>query len=72
VLLGEGSAAVAGLVEMIAAHRIATAVRTPAFVDADTTKVVHPCGSHRFLNPSGIVRIGPDRNFDAPVDRGRL
>jgi putative glutathione S-transferase len=28
----------------------------------------HYYGSHRRLNPSGIVPIGPDRDFDAPVD----
>jgi putative glutathione S-transferase len=32
----------------------------------------HYYGSHRWLNPSGIVPIGPDRDFDAPVDRGDL
>jgi glutathionyl-hydroquinone reductase len=32
----------------------------------------HYYGSHRFLNPGGIVPIGPDRNFDAPVDRNKL
>jgi glutathionyl-hydroquinone reductase len=29
----------------------------------------HYYGSHRRLNPGGIVPIGPDRDFDAPVDR---
>ncbi|MEP9379094.1 glutathione S-transferase family protein [Aquabacter sp. CN5-332] len=32
----------------------------------------HYYGSHPWLNPSGIVPIGPDRDFDAHVDRGRL
>ena len=32
----------------------------------------HYYGSHRWINPSGIVPIGPDRDFDAPVDRRNL
>lgn len=29
----------------------------------------HYYGSHTWLNPSGIVPVGPERNFDMPVDR---
>jgi putative glutathione S-transferase len=32
----------------------------------------HYYGSHPWLNPSGIVPTGPDRDFNAPVDRSRL
>jgi putative glutathione S-transferase len=32
----------------------------------------HYYGSHRWINPSGIVPIGADRDFDAPVDRSNL
>jgi putative glutathione S-transferase len=32
----------------------------------------HYYGSHPWLNPSGIVPIGPDRAFDAPAGRDRL
>lgn len=31
----------------------------------------HYYGSHTFLNPSGIIPVGPERDFDAPVDRDR-
>ena len=33
---------------------------------------LHYFGSHRSLNPSGIVPIGPDLTFDSPGDRGRF
>lgn len=36
-------------------------------VDFDHIKA-HYYGSHTWLNPTGIVPIGPDRNFDAPVE----
>ncbi len=32
----------------------------------------HYYGSHRQINPTGIVPLGPVLNFDAPHDRGRL
>lgn len=32
----------------------------------------HYYGSHRHINPSGIVPLGPDLDFGAPHDRGRL
>jgi glutathionyl-hydroquinone reductase len=32
----------------------------------------HYYGSHRGLNPSGIIPIGPDRDFDAPAGRQGL
>ncbi len=31
----------------------------------------HYYGSHHWLNPSGIVPVGPDRDFDAPVRTDR-
>ncbi|MEZ0212096.1 MAG: glutathione S-transferase family protein [Xanthobacteraceae bacterium] len=32
----------------------------------------HYYGSHRWLNPTGIVPVGPDRDFDVPADRENL
>lgn len=32
----------------------------------------HYYGSHRHLNPSGIVPLGPELDFDAPHDRSRF
>lgn len=32
----------------------------------------HYYGSHRAINPTGIVPVGPALDFDAPHDRGRL
>ena len=32
----------------------------------------HYYGSHRWLNPSGIVPVGPDRDFDVPAGRENL
>jgi glutathionyl-hydroquinone reductase len=32
----------------------------------------HYYGSHRKINPTGIVPLGPELNFSAPHDRGRL
>ena len=32
----------------------------------------HYYGSHRHINPTGIVPLGPELNLDAPHDRGRL
>ena len=32
----------------------------------------HYYGSHKTVNPTLIVPIGPDIDFDAPHDRGRL
>lgn len=32
----------------------------------------HYYGSHTAINPFGIVPVGPDLDFDAPHDRGRL
>jgi glutathionyl-hydroquinone reductase len=32
----------------------------------------HYYGSHRTINPSGIVPVGPELDFDAPHDRDRL
>ncbi|MBX9749200.1 MAG: glutathione S-transferase family protein [Roseococcus sp.] len=32
----------------------------------------HYYGSHRWLNPNGIIPIGPDLDFDAPSGRERL
>jgi putative glutathione S-transferase len=32
----------------------------------------HYYGSHRHLNPSGIVPLGPELDFSAPHDRGRF
>ena len=40
-------------------------------VDFDHIKR-HYYGSHRGLNPTGIVPLGPELNFDAPHDRGRF
>ncbi|MCY4311127.1 MAG: glutathione S-transferase family protein, partial [Rhodospirillaceae bacterium] len=43
---------------------------------AETTNHVHIkshyYGSHRTVNPTLIIPIGPDVDFDAPHDRGRL
>ena len=32
----------------------------------------HYYGSHRQINPTGIVPLGPELKLDAPHDRGRL
>jgi putative glutathione S-transferase len=32
----------------------------------------HYYGSHRHVNPTGIVPLGPALDFMAPHDRGRL
>ena len=32
----------------------------------------HYYGSHKTINPTGIVPKGPDIDFTAPHDRGRL
>ncbi len=32
----------------------------------------HYYGSHRHINPTGIVPLGPELKLDAPHDRGRL
>jgi len=32
----------------------------------------HYYGSHRMINPTGIVPLGPELNFTAPHDRGKL
>jgi len=32
----------------------------------------HYYGSHRHINPTGIVPLGPELNFTAPHDRGRF
>jgi putative glutathione S-transferase len=48
--------------------------QTPAFgetVDLDHIKR-HYYGSHRQINPTGIVPLGPALNFCAPHDRGRF
>ncbi|WP_346910089.1 glutathione S-transferase family protein [uncultured Roseibium sp.] len=40
-------------------------------VDMATIKQ-HYYGSHSSINPNGIIPAGPDLDFDAPHDRGRL
>ncbi|MGB0803704.1 MAG: glutathione S-transferase family protein, partial [Candidatus Puniceispirillaceae bacterium] len=32
----------------------------------------HYYASHRTINPTGIVPVGPDLDFDAPHGRGNL
>ena len=43
---------------------------------ADTVNMAHIkahyYGSHRTINPTGIVPLGPELDFDAPHDRARL
>ncbi|MEX2127679.1 MAG: glutathione S-transferase family protein [Xanthobacteraceae bacterium] len=43
----------------------------PGTVNMDHIKR-HYYGSHRKLNPSGIVPLGPELHFDAPHDRARF
>ncbi len=48
--------------------------QTPGFaetVDLDQTKR-HYYASHRQINPTGVVPLGPALDFSAPHDRGRL
>jgi glutathionyl-hydroquinone reductase len=40
-------------------------------VDIDAIKR-HYYGSHRGINPTGIVPLGPALDFTAPHDRGRF
>jgi len=42
-----------------------------ASVDMDHIKR-HYYGSHRHINPTGIVPLGPALDFAAPHDRGRF
>jgi putative glutathione S-transferase len=43
---------------------------------ADTVRIDeikrHYYASHRNLNPTGIVPVGPELDFDAPYDRAAL
>jgi putative glutathione S-transferase len=32
----------------------------------------HYYGSHKTINPTGIVPVGPEIDYTAPHDRGRL